>query len=279
MTFFHKVLVGVDGRQGGRDAIALGKLLAASSARLVLANVYLSQPKYAGSNVLPDPVAHAEELLNRARDDAGVATDTIVRGDDWPANGLHAIAEEEHADVLVVGSSHRGALGRVFIGDDSRAALHGAPCAVAIAPQGYASQDPRWEKIVVGHDGSAESEAALAAARSLSGQHGAAIQLISAIELRSVPVAEAEPADWTSATESAARAERERLSAIEGVESEVAYGEPYKELAKAATDAGLLVVGSRSRGPVGRLIEGSTSNHLARHSPCPLLVTPRRRTS
>jgi len=35
------------------------------------------------------------------------------------------------------------------------------------------------------------------------------------------------------------------------------------------------VVGSRSYGPVRRLLLGSTSGKLARHAACPLLVTPR----
>jgi hypothetical protein len=37
---FQKVLVGVDGRAGGRDAIALAQQLVASASRLVLADVY-----------------------------------------------------------------------------------------------------------------------------------------------------------------------------------------------------------------------------------------------
>jgi len=37
----------------------------------------------------------------------------------------------------------------------------------------------------------------------------------------------------------------------------------------------LLVVGSRSYGPVKRLVVGSTSNYLERHARCALLVLPR----
>src|SRR4051812_36420162 len=55
--------------------------------------------------------------------------------------GLHELCEVIGADLLVVGSSHRGLLGRVLIGDDTSAALNGAPCAIAIAPSNY-SQRP-----------------------------------------------------------------------------------------------------------------------------------------
>ena len=43
----------------------------------------------------------------------------------------------------VVSSSGRGLLGRVTVGDDTRAALDGAPCAVAVAPAGYADRHGR----------------------------------------------------------------------------------------------------------------------------------------
>ena len=276
MSAFATVVVGVDGRPGGRDAIALGRLLAAANGRLVLANVYVPEPKYAGDNPLPDPRADAVQLLARVQQEAGVTAETAVRGDDWPASGMHAIAEQEGADVLVVGSSHRHALGRVFIGDDSRAALHDAPCAVGIAPHGYASTDRHLQQILVGYDGSPESDVALDAARSMADPHGATIKVVSVLELQSVPPAEGMPEEWTSATQLAARSERQRLSEIEGVESDVLYGNTPHELAEAANEADLLVIGSRGEGRVGRLIDGSTANRLARHCPCPLLVLPRR---
>lgn len=276
MAEFATVVVGVDGRPGGLDAIALGRLLIAPRGRLVLANVHRTEPKYAGHNPLPDPRAEALRLLARAQQDAQVTAETAVHSDDWPASGMHAIAEQEHADVLVVGSSHRGVLGRVFIGDDSRAALHDAPCAVGIAPHGYAGNDRQFKRILVGDDGSPESDSALDAARALGTQHGATVKVVSVVALQSVPQSEGVPNDWTLATDTALRLERERLSKIEGVETDVRFGEAPEELASAAEDADLLVIGSRGAGPIGRLIDGSMANHLARHSPCPLLVLPRR---
>ena len=69
--------------------------------------------------------------------------------------------------------------------------------------------------------------------------------------------------------------ERERLGEIEGVVGDVAYGDASEELARFAAEVDLLIVGSRGYGPLGRLINGSTSTYLARHSPRPLLVIPR----
>jgi nucleotide-binding universal stress UspA family protein len=45
-----------------------------------------------------------------------------------------------------------------------------------------------------------------------------------------------------------------------------------------AEDAGLLVVGSTRRGPVGRVLPGSTAERLLHGAPCPVAVVPRRWT-
>ena len=84
--------------------------------------------------------------------------------------GLHELCEVNGADLLVVGSSRRGLLGRVLIGDDTRAALNGAPCAIAIAPAGYSQQPVAMREIGVGYDGSPESEHAVAVARKVAAQ-------------------------------------------------------------------------------------------------------------
>ena len=70
-------------------------------------------------------------------------------------------------------------------------------------------------------------------------------------------------------------AERARLAQLAGVSCDVVYGSVSEELAGFAGGVQLMVVGSRGYGPVGRLLSGSTSSYLARHSACPLLVMPR----
>jgi nucleotide-binding universal stress UspA family protein len=53
------------------------------------------------------------------------------------------------------------------------------------------------------------------------------------------------------------------------------YGLTGEELATFGDVLDLLVVGSRSYGPLRRLVLGSTSNYLQRRARCPLLVLPR----
>jgi nucleotide-binding universal stress UspA family protein len=66
-----------------------------------------------------------------------------------------------------------------------------------------------------------------------------------------------------------------KIAGLGGVEPHAAYGHPAEELALYSASVGLLVVGSRGYGPLGRLVHGSTAQRLARLARCPLLVLPR----
>jgi nucleotide-binding universal stress UspA family protein len=275
---FDKVLIGVDGRSGGRDAIALARQLASEKARLVLACVYREASASgfgAGLGGVVEDRLRAQELLTAQRQVTGLEAETVVCLDGSPGRGLHQLAEHDHADLLVVGSSHRSALGRLLLGDDTRGALNGAPCAVAIAPRGYAEASAQWTTIGVGDDGSVEGDLAREAARVLAGRHHATVRLLSVVALQSARACEDEPSDWTDATVEMVKRERQRVGQIEGVVGDVVYGDAPAELARFAGQVDVLIVGSRGYGPLGRLVTGSTSTYLARHSPRPLLVMPR----
>ena len=66
-----------------------------------------------------------------------------------------------------------------------------------------------------------------------------------------------------------------RMSKLSDVEGRAVYGLAGEELAAFGDQVDLLVVGSRSYGPVKRLVLGSTSDYLQRHARCSLLVLPR----
>lgn len=74
---------------------------------------------------------------------------------------------------------------------------------------------------------------------------------------------------------------RERIAALEGVEPHAVYGDAVEVLTLYSASLDLLIVGSRGFGPVGRLVHGSTAQHLAGTARCPLLILPRaaRKTS
>ena len=178
------------------------------------------------------------------------------------------------ADLLVVGSSRRGLFGRVLLADDTHAALNGAPCAIAVAPAGYAEQPGAIREVGVAYDGSPESEHALKVARTLGAEHGAKLSALEAVSLPGYALigGGAPVGDAINAMVDDARA---RIAALEGIEPHAVYGSPAEELAWYSASLDLLVVGSRGYGPLGRLIHGSTSQELARTARCPLLVLTR----
>jgi nucleotide-binding universal stress UspA family protein len=271
---FRNVLVGVDGTQGGRDAIALAQQVAGPEATLMLAHVCFPFPGRGATEAVPIERAQAQQLLERERRLAQVRAQLVV-GDPWPVgSGLHLLAEQRGADLIVVGSTRRALVGRVLLGDDCLAALDGAPCAVGIAPRGHVRDPHPLQRLGVGFDGSSQSEAALAAARELAAAHAGTIKAFWVISPREVHDTRL-PADWPDALDRNIDRRADCLAQLEGVHGVVTSGDPGQELAQAGKQLDLLIVGSRGYGPIGRLIHGSVSRYLAGHATCPLLVLAR----
>jgi nucleotide-binding universal stress UspA family protein len=267
---FNNVLVGVDGRQGGRDAIALATRLAAPGRPITLAHVDPIQAHPTGS----DRHAASKKMLSAERAGAAVEAKILAFPGSSAARGLHQLAASRRYDLLVVGSCHRGALGRRFAGDHTVESMHGAPCAVAIAPSGY-TPPSNLARIGVGRDGSPESMEALEAARTIAARTGATIEPVLVLPLQSVPYGQPIEHRWSEVAKQMTPEDVAGLGGVDDLDGHVSYGSPGEELVRFSEDVDLLIVGSRSCGPVGRLFTGSTSNTLAGRARCPLLVFPR----
>jgi nucleotide-binding universal stress UspA family protein len=275
---FSNVVVGVDGHGGGRDAIALAKRLLEQGGRLTLAHIYSGDTHTrSGSPTGHDLVKRERiaEMLETAGKEAGVQQAGLRwREASSVGRGLHELCELIEADLLVVGSSRRGLAGRVLLGDDTHAALNGAPCAIAVAPAGYAEQPEAIREFGVAYDGSPESEHALAVARTLAAEHGAKLSALEAVSLPGYALVGG-GAPVGDAINRLVEDARARIAGLDGVEPHAVYGIPAEELSLYSASLDLLVVGSRGYGPLGRLMHGSTSHQLARTARRPLLVLTR----
>jgi nucleotide-binding universal stress UspA family protein len=136
-TVSRPIIVGVALRDDDRAPLALARAFAdLTGAPIALAVTY----PYGGSTlfVTPESVTGvheaAEHGLKRLADSLGDGIDvsTHVRSETSPAFALHNLAVEIDAAAIVVGSTHRGRIGRVLAGDIGANLLHGAPCPVAI---------------------------------------------------------------------------------------------------------------------------------------------------
>jgi len=282
---FTKIIVGVDARPGGRDALALADALARLSGGELVAlhaypwDYYVSR----GASSEFEGAMHgaAMETLEAELESAGVRARAIAVPDASPGRVLHLAAEREHADLIVVGSAHRGPIGRVLAGDVTAGTLHSSPCPVVVVPAGYAQRVGRLETIGVGYDGSPESRAALNLARKVAEAAGARLRIIDIVKApgHDGPFAGYAP-DWTEDARirrELAEARVQRAVADVGAiaTGEVVHGEPADALAFAGDSLDLLVTGSRNYGPIRRLMLGSTSSKLVHRAPCPVLVATR----
>ena len=263
---FENVLVGVDGRPTGRDAIALARRLADPDGVLTLTHDYFDQS--------PE---QATALLERERQATGVDARLTTFCAEHPGHGLHLQAERDKADLLVVGSCMRGAFGRAALGDDTRAALNGAPCSVAVSPKGYALHDRPIRRVGVAYNATPESIDALAAARVLAAANRATVHVLQVVTMPSMAYAGFVAPGLGETVDVMLEDARAGLSELSGVETQAVYGLAGEELAAFGDEVDVLVIGSRGYGPIRRLMVGSTCDYLERHGRCPLLVLPRMR--
>lgn len=281
------VIAAVDGGERSADAVALARALAAAlGTRAAAVNVYVTGPLAGGA--LGDEVREMqrEDALRVVADAAGdePALETHVTGSGSAGRGLVDLAENLGAAAIVLGSSRRGALGRVLPGSAAERLLHGAPCPVAMAPAGYAAERLRGGSITtiaVGYDGTPEADRALAWAGGIAARGGARVVLVHAVA-RTAPESDRERyADFTRHVHDWAagvleRGER-RLPAGVLAETRVVEGDAGEAIATAAERAGaeIVVTGSRGHGPVLRVLLGGVGAWLLRHADRPVVIVPR----
>jgi nucleotide-binding universal stress UspA family protein len=287
------VLVGVDATEHSDDAIALAReLVALSDARLVLASS-VPTPDVAllgdevANDLVDDAVRETNALLEDkagALRDAGIAVEHVAKKYVSPAFLLQSLAEERKADLVVVGSTHRSALGRVLPGSTGERLLHGSPCPVAVAPAGYRTrQEHVLQRIGVAFDGSDEARAALRAGVALAERAGARLDVIAVLDVAGfgAPALMGGPGYGRTSADLDARATLHLGTVVADLPAgaratgQLLTGAPAAELARASESLDLLLVGSRRYGPLRAVLLGGVSGRVIRHAACPVVVTPR----
>src|SRR3954447_7512975 len=286
----RKVVVAYRPDAHGESAVALARVLA--SARLVASVVIVE--------VVHPPSTEAEERLAE-----------LVRG--WPqplsvsgrtlvgnsvSDALASAVQEEQADALVLGSTHRGRPGRVFIGTTFEHIAREAAWPILVAPEGFADAAQELKRIGVAYDGSDESQAALRWAAAVASQVGACLRLLAVVEPPPPPAetwAGSVPAEaWGDGLTLAEttnvvdvlreRSQRELESARATVaptpvETFTFVGDVLHELRDAAADLDMLVVGSHGRRRLDDLLVGGVARRLAHSCQAPLVLVPRDRAA
>jgi nucleotide-binding universal stress UspA family protein len=284
------VIVGIDGTERSHDALVLGQEIAgAVDAALLAVYVY---PLDEFADLLIGGTSAVRQLLVEAADAGHARVREVVSNmgvDDLrlqsassAAAGLHAIAVEEGARLVVLGSSSRSGVGRVLPGGTGERLLSGSPVAVAVAPRGYAERQHSTDTVGCGFDGSPTSREALKWAAEVAAQGRRSLRVLAVhrrVAFGNVAVAGAFGARSANEELRAELAEdlAQALGALEidvSVESEIMEGDPAAILAEQSEQLGLLVLGSRGFGPLKSVLLGSVSAEVTRMAACPVLVVP-----
>ena len=265
------VLIGVDDSSRSLDAVAFARLLAGRSrSGVIVACAFPYDDESGRAAYLPyrEALEHeAQQTAQRMSDGLeGIPRERIriaAIADPSPARALRRLAEDEHAPIVVIGSSAGTPLGGVVSGATAERLLHGSPCPVAIVPDGYRDATrPAIRRIGVAYHGSREGTLAIGAAIATAKAFGAALEVI----------------DVAERGEDAVRAELEQvLAAIPaGVNAEAVRltGDAVEQIVARTSGLDLLIVGSRGFGPLHSALAGGVSGRVAREARCPVIAIP-----
>jgi nucleotide-binding universal stress UspA family protein len=279
---FKRILFGYAGDRAGRDAAVLAERLA----RLSGGKLSVAFPYHPMLATVPGEVSEQrvrEELQALLGDSPALAQASYHwASSSWPIRALHELADWEGADLIVFGAApvrlerrHLSLMERM---------VHGAPCAVALAPAGYADGPAhQLRSIGVGFADTQEGRAAVALAHDVALRAGGQVQLIAGAGLSpellsyasgspALPEAEAEIYAETKAA--AERVAAEQLAGEE-CEFDVRRGDACRLLLETSERLDLLVLGSRAYGPLRHALLGGVSAAVMRDAHCPVLVVPR----
>jgi nucleotide-binding universal stress UspA family protein len=278
-----RVIVGVDGSEGSQLALDWAANKAESLGPVVPVAAYHIDSLVDGVG----SVSVYDDMIDVLRQDAEArveastkahpevaANGRVVRG--YPGPALVKAAEDQR--LLVVGSRGRSALVETLLGSVASYCVKHATVPVAVIPHETPTDQP-MKHLVVGVDGSPNSDAALAwAARHVA--PGGKITALTcrvpapyALEL--VPPPPLPFSELKAVVDQAVARTVESVGDVDAeIVSEVVDGDPRMALRDAAEQADLLVIGSRGHRGAAYLLVGSVTTSLVHHPTVPTVVVP-----
>lgn len=294
------VLVGFDGGQSGRDAIAFAMRFCRSTGySVVVASVY---PTDMPTALVRSYGSYDRDWNAYEVDEARMLLDEAARSvaPDVPSTyesvastssskGLADLAERTGADLVVLGSRRHGQERHTIPGSTGHRILTGSPCPVAIVPRRYGETGPSKpiKVVTVAFIGTTDAKAALDWAADLAERTKAELRLVTVIDRpthRYLRKAEETADDFAAkAAENSLKAAENALGSLtQSVRgsAHVVAGPVVDNLAtlglenpELATD--VLVLGSRGYGPVRRTLLGGVSFNVVKFTRVPIIVVPR----
>jgi len=211
----------------------------------------------------------------------------------FPRRAISEYAKEWHADLIMVGSHGRSAIGRFLLGSVAQAVLRTAPCSVEIVRTGASGAAPSHPmRILLATDG---SDCSVGAAHSVAKRPWPAGTVIKVLSVEELMVFENQmtasslsyvyPAslieelvqdanDRASSALETAKGILLRAGMMVVSDPSAPVGEPRGVILDAAKSwqADMIVLGSHGRRGMDRLLMGSVSEAVAIHAHCSVEV-------
>lgn len=217
-------------------------------------------------------------FLQRAFPDWKIKAEAAM---DDAAEGILKKAGTWKADLIILGSHGRSAFGRLLLGSVSQNVLHHSPVSVRITRAGL-KQGKRPIRLMLGMDGSAGADAAVAAVAGRTWPKNTEVRVVGVADTRSnlyFPALEAgfNKMNLGFIPDEKARLEKPVEAAVARltarglrVQSKVGEGDPRAVLLQEAEEWGAhcIFLGSRGLSATERLLLGSISSAVATHARC-----------
>jgi nucleotide-binding universal stress UspA family protein len=291
MTPISHILCPVDFSDGSRHALAQAAAVArAYTAGVTVLHVFVNRPTMDLPPVMLDD-AGRQRLIEDVRQlsDAvapGLRPDIHVREGVSAYEEILAAVEDLDADLLVMGTHGRSGFRRLFLGSVTEKVVRTAPCPTLVVPprtDPAASGAPaQFRRVLCAVDLSVSSLAALERALEIGQQEAAHVLVLCAAEMPLAPPELPPGMDLSEMASRAADEARRRLDALIPagarasctVETPIVCGRAYHEILRVAVErqADLIVMGVHGRGAMDLMVFGSTTHHVLRAAPCPVLV-------
>ncbi|ORW43243.1 universal stress protein UspA [Mycobacterium paraense] len=284
----HGIVVGVDGSPASNAAVCWAARDAAMrNVPLTLVHTYSTYVPTFPQIPLPAGVTVWQEQDGRQALEQAVK----IAEDAVPGHQRLAVDSElkcsppvatlvelsEDAEMVVVGSNGRGAVGRVLLGSVSTGVVQHAKCPVAvIRDEDPLMPHPQQAPVLLGLDGSPASELATAIAFDEASRRGVELQALHAWS--DVQVLELTGFDWAVVKAEAERSLAESLAGWQErypdvtVQRLLVCDRPARQLIEKSESAQLVVVGSHGRGGIARTLLGSVSNAVVHSVRMPVIV-------
>ncbi len=202
--------------------------------------------------------------------------------------GLTDLAAAQQADLVVVGSSSAGLLGRVALGSVTDRLVHTAVVPVALAPRGYPLSVDPVRRLTAAYGGQADVVGLIATCAELAKKWSVRLRIASfTVRPTTMFSGSIEPSaedlvveQWSRRTfdEIAKQLNDVRASiAIPDVEVVIGTGHDWREAVETiAWETGdILLLGSGAAGPAAQVFLGSAASKILRHAPVPVMIVPR----